>query len=140
MEPRSDRGAGRPGRSWSATETLEGKGVALRILNFGGDNVDTKGATGKLILNVFGAMAQFEREHMLECQREGIAREGRGEIQRPETQREIEGCGCSQAGQGGQEHFRGGQGFGYRSRLCLSSPGGRGEEVMSKKIDRKRAV
>jgi DNA invertase Pin-like site-specific DNA recombinase len=46
----------------------------LRILNLGGDTVDTSGATGRLILNIFGAFAQFEREMMLERQREGIAK------------------------------------------------------------------
>jgi len=55
-------------------DTLEGRGVALRILNLGGDTVDTRGATGRLILNVFASFAQFEREMMLERQREGIAR------------------------------------------------------------------
>jgi DNA invertase Pin-like site-specific DNA recombinase len=55
-------------------DALEKKGVALRILNLGGDTVDTKGATGKLILNVFAAFAQFEREMMLERQAEGIAK------------------------------------------------------------------
>lgn len=51
-------------------ETLEAKGVALRILNLG---VDTATPTGKLMLNVLGGVAQFEREMMLERQREGIA-------------------------------------------------------------------
>jgi len=55
-------------------DTLEAKGVALRILNFGGDAVDTRSATGRLMLNMFAAMAQFEREIMLERQREGIAK------------------------------------------------------------------
>jgi DNA invertase Pin-like site-specific DNA recombinase len=55
-------------------DQLEAKGVTLRILNFGGDAVDTRGATGRLILNMFAAMAQFEREMMLERQREGIAK------------------------------------------------------------------
>jgi DNA invertase Pin-like site-specific DNA recombinase len=55
-------------------DQLEAKGVALRILNFGGDAVDTRGATGRLMLNMFAAMAQFEREMMLERQREGIAK------------------------------------------------------------------
>jgi DNA invertase Pin-like site-specific DNA recombinase len=55
-------------------DRLEGKGVTLRILNFGGDAVDTRGATGRLMLNMFAAMAQFEREMMLERQREGIAK------------------------------------------------------------------
>ncbi|TFZ61118.1 recombinase family protein [Methylorubrum sp. Q1] len=52
-------------------ETLEAKGVALRILNLG---VDTATPTGKLMLNVLGGVAQFEREMMLERQREGIAK------------------------------------------------------------------
>jgi DNA invertase Pin-like site-specific DNA recombinase len=55
-------------------DRLEAKGVTLRILNFGGDPVDTRGATGRLMLNMFAAMAQFEREMMLERQREGIAK------------------------------------------------------------------
>jgi DNA invertase Pin-like site-specific DNA recombinase len=50
---------------------LEAKGVALRIENLG---VDTSTPTGKLMLNVLGGVAQFEREMMLERQREGIAR------------------------------------------------------------------
>ena len=55
-------------------DKLERKSVTLRILNFGGDAVDTRGATGRLMLNMFAAMAQFEREMMLERQREGIAK------------------------------------------------------------------
>ena len=51
----------------------ERKGVALRILNFGGGQVDTRGAAGRLMLNVFAAFAQFELEIMKERQREGIA-------------------------------------------------------------------
>lgn len=51
--------------------TLEAKGVSLRILNLG---VDTSTPTGKLMLNVLGGVAQFEREMMLERQREGIAK------------------------------------------------------------------
>jgi len=53
---------------------LDGKQVALKILDFGGDPVNTSGPTGKLLLTVFGAFAQFEREIMLERQREGIAK------------------------------------------------------------------
>ncbi|MBX9844257.1 MAG: recombinase family protein [Xanthobacteraceae bacterium] len=55
-------------------DQLESKRVTLRILNFGGDAVDTRGATGRLMLNMFAAMAQFEREMTLERQREGIAK------------------------------------------------------------------
>ncbi|MCZ4346442.1 recombinase family protein [Devosia neptuniae] len=54
-------------------EQLDRKGVALRILDFGGSSVDTKSPSGRLMLTMFAAMGQFEREMMLERQREGIA-------------------------------------------------------------------
>lgn len=37
----------------------------LRVLNLGGETVDTKSATGKLILTIFAGFAQFEREMSL---------------------------------------------------------------------------
>ncbi|TCS66640.1 DNA invertase Pin-like site-specific DNA recombinase [Primorskyibacter sedentarius] len=52
-------------------EALEGQGVGLRVLSLG---LDTTTATGKLMLNVLGSVAQFEREMMLERQKEGIAK------------------------------------------------------------------
>jgi DNA invertase Pin-like site-specific DNA recombinase len=55
-------------------EALEDGGAGLRVLNLGGEMVDTRSATGKLILTVFADSAQFEREMMLERQREGIAK------------------------------------------------------------------
>ncbi|AVC49094.1 iclR helix-turn-helix domain protein [Rhizobium leguminosarum bv. viciae] len=57
----------------SLVEQLERKGVALRILDFGGGEVDTKSPSGKMLLTVFAAMAEFERSIMLVRQREGIA-------------------------------------------------------------------
>ena len=53
------------------TETLAEKGAALRILDLG---IDTSKPTGKLVLTVLGGIAEFEREIMLERQREGIAK------------------------------------------------------------------
>ena len=52
-------------------EALEAKSVGLRVLDLG---LDTTTATGKLMLNVLGSVAQFEREMMLERQREGVAK------------------------------------------------------------------
>ena len=52
-------------------QALGRKGVAVRILNLG---MDTQTPTGKLMLTVLGGVAQFEREMMLERQREGIAK------------------------------------------------------------------
>ena len=53
-------------------DALEVDGVTLRILDFGGGQVDTGSATGKLMLTMFGAFGEFERSMMLERQREGI--------------------------------------------------------------------
>jgi DNA invertase Pin-like site-specific DNA recombinase len=50
---------------------LSAKGVELRVLNIG---MDTGNLTGKLMLNVLASVAQFEREMMLERQREGVAK------------------------------------------------------------------
>lgn len=53
-------------------EGLDEKGVGLRILDFGGSDLDTKSPAGKMMLTMFGAMAEYERSLMLERQREGI--------------------------------------------------------------------
>lgn len=50
---------------------IEKRGAGLRILNM---NLDTTTATGKLMLNVLGSIAEFERSMMLERQREGISK------------------------------------------------------------------
>ncbi len=50
---------------------LAEKGVELRVLNMG---LDSSTPTGKLMLNVLASVAQFEREMMLERQREGVAK------------------------------------------------------------------
>ena len=52
-------------------QTLDHKAVGLRVLNLG---MDTHTPTGKLMLTMLGGVAQFEREMMLERQREGVAR------------------------------------------------------------------
>ena len=50
---------------------LEDKGANLRILAM---NLDTETPTGRLLINLVSSIAQFEREIMLERQREGIAK------------------------------------------------------------------
>ena len=52
-------------------EKITNKGAALRIISMG---VDTATPTGRLMLTLLGGVAQFEREIMLERQREGIAK------------------------------------------------------------------
>ena len=56
---------------WDIVGQLQSKGVALRIVNLG---VDTGTPTGKLMLTMLGGVAEFERDMMLERQREGIAK------------------------------------------------------------------
>lgn len=51
-------------------EELQAKNVNL-VSNK--ENIDTTTATGKLMLTMIGAIAEFERANMLERQREGIA-------------------------------------------------------------------
>lgn len=48
---------------------LEGKGVDLRVVD---QNINTGDATGRLLFNMLGAIAQFETELRAERQREGI--------------------------------------------------------------------
>ena len=50
---------------------IEAKGASLRILDM---SIDTGTPNGRLMLNILGSVAQFEREIMLERQREGIAK------------------------------------------------------------------
>ncbi len=52
-------------------QRLDEGGAFLKII---GLNLDTSEPTGKLMLNLLGSVAEFEREIMLERQREGIAK------------------------------------------------------------------
>lgn len=51
-------------------EILENKKVKLISIK---ENIDTSTATGKLMLTMIGAIAEFERQNLLERQAEGIA-------------------------------------------------------------------
>ena len=71
------------------TEALRKKGVELRILAM---NLDTATPTGKLMLNLLGSIAEFERELMLERQREGISKaraEGKYQGRQPTARRKA---------------------------------------------------
>src|SRR5919202_3690534 len=75
---------------WNIVQTLEAKSVALRVLDLG---LDTATPTGRLMLTVLGGVAQFEREMMLERQREGIAKaraEGRYKGRKPTARSKAE--------------------------------------------------
>jgi DNA invertase Pin-like site-specific DNA recombinase len=69
---------------------LTAKGAALRVLNIG---LDTSTPTGKLLLNMLGSVAEFERDMMLERQREGIAKakaDGRYKGRAPTARRKAD--------------------------------------------------
>jgi DNA invertase Pin-like site-specific DNA recombinase len=51
------------------TEALDSVGASIRILDM---HIDTQTPTGKLMLNIFASVAQFERDQMLVRQRIGI--------------------------------------------------------------------
>ena len=75
------------------SEVLIKKGVSLECKK---ENIDTLTASGRLMYNLLGSVAQFEREIMLERQREGIAiakaagkYKGRKEIAKPENWDEV---------------------------------------------------
>lgn len=54
---------------------LEAKGVGLVVLSMGkGERLDTRNPTSKLMLTILAGVASWEREIMLERQREGIAK------------------------------------------------------------------
>jgi DNA invertase Pin-like site-specific DNA recombinase len=56
---------------------LTKRGVGLLILSMGGMPLDTRNPTSKLMLTILAGVATWEREIMLERQREGIAKASR---------------------------------------------------------------
>lgn len=69
---------------------VKARGAALRILAM---DLDTGSATGKLMLGILGSVAEFEREIMLERQREGIAKakaEGKYKGRAPTARRKAD--------------------------------------------------
>src|ERR1700722_14043071 len=53
---------------------LAKRGIGLVVLSMGGERLDTRNPTSKLMLTILAGVATWEREIMLERQREGIAK------------------------------------------------------------------
>jgi len=68
---RLDRFARSLGHALCLENKITERGANLKILD---PNIDTGTPTGRLLFSMIGAIAQFEREIMLERQREGIAK------------------------------------------------------------------
>ena len=61
---------------------LSKRGIGLVVLSMGGERLDTRNPTSKLMLTILAGVATWEREIMLERQREGIAKaKAAGKIQ-----------------------------------------------------------
>jgi DNA invertase Pin-like site-specific DNA recombinase len=56
---------------WNIVDGLTAKNIGFKVLN--NAELDTTSATGRMMLSILGAVAQFEREMLLERQAEGIA-------------------------------------------------------------------
>jgi DNA invertase Pin-like site-specific DNA recombinase len=70
---------------------LSKRGVGLVVLSMGGERLDTRNPTSKLMLTILAGVATWEREIMLERQREGIAKakaEGRYKGRTPTARRQ----------------------------------------------------
>ena len=67
----------RLGRSTPELLTIEAdlskRHIGLLVLSMGGEKLDTRNPTSKLMLTILAGVATWEREIMLERQREGIA-------------------------------------------------------------------
>jgi DNA invertase Pin-like site-specific DNA recombinase len=70
--------AGQAGRSTAELLAIESdlckRGIGLIVLSMGGERLDTRNPTSKLMLTILAGVATWEREIMLERQREGIAK------------------------------------------------------------------
>jgi DNA invertase Pin-like site-specific DNA recombinase len=53
---------------------LSKRGIGLVVLSMGGERLDTRNPTSKLMLTILAGVATWEREIMLERQRDGIAK------------------------------------------------------------------
>lgn len=72
---------------------LSRRGVGLVVLSMGGERLDTRNPTSKLMLTILAGVATWEREIMLERQREGIAKaaaEGKYKGRAPTVRRQAE--------------------------------------------------
>lgn len=74
MVTKPDRLARSTAELLAIVDGLTANGVGLVILSMGGERLDTRNPTAKLMLTILAGVATWEREIMLERQREGIAK------------------------------------------------------------------
>lgn len=74
-------------------DSLTARGVGLLVMSMGGAPLDTRNPTSKLMLTILAGVATWEREIMLERQREGIAKakaDGKYQGRVPTARRQTE--------------------------------------------------
>jgi DNA invertase Pin-like site-specific DNA recombinase len=72
---------------------LSKRGIGLMVLSMGEERLDTRNSTSKLMLTILAGVATWEREVMLERQREGIAKakaEGKYKERKPTVGLQID--------------------------------------------------
>lgn len=74
MVTKPDRLARSTGALLAIEADLSRRGIGLVVLSMGGERLDTRNPTSKLMLTILAGVATWEREIMLERQREGIAK------------------------------------------------------------------
>ena len=74
MVSRPDRLARSTAELLAIEADLSKRGAGLIVLSMGGERLDTRNPTSKLMLTILAGVATWEREIMLERQREGIAK------------------------------------------------------------------
>lgn len=74
MVTKPDRLARSTAHLLTILEDLNKRGVGLVFLSMGGERIDTRNPTSRLMLTMLAAFAEFERTLMLERQKEGIAK------------------------------------------------------------------
>ena len=92
MVTKPDRLARSTAELLAIVDGLTKRGVGMVILSMGGERLDTRNPTAKLMLTILAGVATWEREIMLERQREGIAKakaEGAYKGRAPTAQRKA---------------------------------------------------
>jgi DNA invertase Pin-like site-specific DNA recombinase len=93
MVTKADRLARNTAELLAIEADLSRRGVGLVILSMGGQPLGTRNPTSKLMLTILGGVATWEREIMLERQREGIAKakaEGKYKGRAPTVRQQAE--------------------------------------------------
>jgi DNA invertase Pin-like site-specific DNA recombinase len=105
MVTKPDRLARSTAHLLTILEDLTARGIGMVLLSMGGERFDTRNPTSKLMLTILAGVATWEREIMLERQREGIAkaqaegkyRGGKIRIDRDAAVSEAARCGPEEA-------------------------------------------